>query len=65
MNNWNLRDEQAETIKAVEIRAEIRQIKTMADGTVNITLNLPEDCKEQVKAMLDWLGLEVKAVIVG
>lgn len=52
-------------IKAVEVRAELRQIKTMADGTVNITLNLPEDCKEQVKAMLDWLGLEVKAVIVG
>lgn len=53
-----------EAIKAVEIRAELRQIKTMADGTVNITFNLPEDCKEQVKAMLDWLGLEVKAVIV-
>jgi len=50
-------------IKAVEIRAEVRQIKTMADGTVNITLNLPEDCKEQVKVLLDWLQLEVKAVI--
>lgn len=52
-----------EKVKAVEIRAELRQIKTMADGTVNIVLNLPEDCKEQVKVMLDWLGLEVKAVI--
>ncbi len=51
-------------VKAVEIRAELRQIKTMADGSVNIVLNLPEDCIEQVKAMLDWLGLEVKAVIV-
>jgi len=51
-------------IKAVEIRAELRQIKTMVDGTVTITLNLPEDCKEQVKVMLDWLGLELKAVIV-
>ena len=50
-------------VKAVEIRAELRQIKTMADGTVNLTLNLPEDCKEQVKVMLDWLGMEVKAVI--
>ena len=50
-------------VKAVEIRAEVRQIKTMADGTVNIVLNLPEDCKEQVKVMLDWLGFEVKAVI--
>jgi len=51
-------------IKAVEVRAELRQIKTMADGTVNIVINLPEDCKEQVKVMLDWLGLELKAVII-
>jgi len=34
-------------IKAVEVRAELRQIKTMADGTVNITLNLPEDAKSK------------------
>lgn len=50
-------------IKAVEVRAELRQIKTMADGTVNIVLNLPEDCREQVKVLLDWLQLELKAVI--
>ena len=50
-------------VRAVEIRAEVRQIKTMADGTVNIVMNLPEDCREQVKVMLDWLGYEVKAVI--
>ena len=50
-------------VKAVEVRAEVRQIKTMADGTVNVTLNLPEDCMNQVKVLLDWLGLEVKAVI--
>jgi len=53
----------SDEIKAVEIRAEIRQIKTMADGSVNLTLNLPEDCKEQVKVMLDWLGLEVRAIV--
>ena len=53
----------SEQIKAVEVRAELRQIKTMVDGSVNIVLNLPEDCKEQVKVMLDWLQLEVKAVI--
>jgi hypothetical protein len=51
-------------IKAVEVRAELRQIKTMADGSINLTLNLPEDCKEQVKVLLDWLGLEIGAVIV-
>lgn len=54
----------SEDIKAVEIRAELRQIKTMADNSVNIVLNVPEDCREQVKVMLDWLKLEVQAVIV-
>jgi hypothetical protein len=50
-------------IKAVEVRAEVRQIKTMADGSINVVLNLPEDCREQVKVLLDWIGFEVKAVI--
>ena len=47
----------------MEIRAEVRQLKTMVDGSVNLTLNIPEDCKEQVKILLDWLGLEVKLVV--
>ena len=51
-------------IKAVEIVAELRQIKTMADGTFTITLNLPEYCADQVKVMLDWLLEEVKIVMV-
>ena len=50
-------------IHAVEVRAEIRQIKTMSDGSINVILNLPEDCKEQAKKLIDWHGLEVKAVI--
>lgn len=50
-------------IRAVEIRAEVRQIKTMADGSLSVTLNLPEDCKEQGKILMDWHGYEVKAVI--
>ncbi len=50
-------------IKAVEIRAEVRQIKTMADSSVNLILNVPEDCIEQIKVMLDWLGLEIKAIL--
>ena len=54
----------SDEIKAVEIRAELRQIKTMADGSVNVVLNLPEDCKEQVKVMLDWLSYEIGAVMV-
>jgi hypothetical protein len=50
-------------VRAVEVRAEVRQIKTMADGTVNVVLNLPEDCMPQVKKLLDWIGLEVTAII--
>ncbi len=53
----------AKSIKAIEIVAEVRQLKSMADGSINLTLNLPERCKEQAKVLLDWLGLEVKAVI--
>ncbi len=56
-------EKKKQEIKAVEVRAEIRQIKTMADGTMNIILNVPEDCKPQVKQLLDWLGLEVRALI--
>lgn len=52
------------TVKAVELRAELRQVKTMADFTVNVTLNLPEDCREQVKVLLDWLGDEIGLVLV-
>lgn len=63
MSSEKSSENSAKGVKAVEIRAELRQIKTMADGTINITLNLPEDCKPQVKVMLDWLGLEVGAVI--
>ena len=53
----------SDEIHAVEIRAELRQVKTMADHTFNVTLNIPEDCREQVKKMLDWLGMELRGVI--
>lgn len=50
-------------IKAVEIRAELRKISTMVDGTANLVLNVPEDCREQVKQLLDWHHMEVYCVI--
>lgn len=50
-------------VKAVEIRAEIRQIKTMADHTINVTINLPEDCLPQAQILLGWQGDEVRAII--
>jgi len=57
------KDPAAIPLKAVKIRAELRQIRTMVDGSINVILNLPEDCKEQVKVLLDWLGLEIGAII--
>ena len=50
-------------IKAVEIRAELRQIKTMSDGSANIILNIGEECREQVKIMMDWHHLEIRGVL--
>jgi division protein CdvB (Snf7/Vps24/ESCRT-III family) len=58
-NYINIMDE----VKAVEIRAELRQLKTMVDGSVNVTINLPEDCREQAKKLMDWLGLEIRGVL--
>jgi hypothetical protein len=49
--------------KAVEIDAEVRQIKTMADGTVNLTLNLPEYCMPQAKILMGWVREMVTAVV--
>lgn len=49
---------------AIEARAELRQIKSMVDGSYNITLNFPEDCLEQVKTLMGWLALDVKVVVI-
>ena len=53
----------AEAIKAVEFEAELRQVKSMADRTYNVTLNVPEYCLPQVKELMGWLANEVKVVI--
>lgn len=50
-------------IKAVEIRAELRQVKSMVDHTVTITLNLPEECVPQAKILLGWIGDEVRVLM--
>lgn len=42
----------------------MRQVKTMADFTLNVTLNIPEHCKEQAKKLIDWQGKMVRLVVV-
>lgn len=49
---------------AVEFEAELRQVKSMADGTYNITINVPEYCLEQVQTMMGWLKELVQIVMV-
>lgn len=51
-------------VKAIEAIAEVRQVKTMADYTVTVSLNLPETCKEQSKKFIDWQGKMVKIIVV-
>ena len=51
-------------VKAVEFEAELRQIKSMVDGSYNVTINIPEYCLEQVRVMMGWLKDAVKVVIV-
>jgi len=41
---------------AVEYHAEIRQVKSMADHTTNVTLNFPEYCKKQSAWFLEHTG---------
>ena len=53
-----------EDIRAVELVAELRQIKTAVDYSVTVTINIPESCKEQVKSLLDWQGKMIRIVAV-
>ena len=51
-------------IKAVEAVAELRQIRTLSDGTFSVQLVLPEYMLEQVQVLMGWLKDEVKVVMV-
>lgn len=53
----------AGAVKAVEIRAELRQIKSMVDHTYNLTISIPEDCKSQAQILLGWILDEVHILI--
>ena len=52
----------SDAIKAVEFVAAVRQVKTMADGTANVTLNLPEYCIDQAAWFMKHQGEMVKSV---
>jgi hypothetical protein len=48
----------------LEAIAEIRQVKTMADYSVNVVLNLPEPFKPAAKMFMDWQGKMIRIVAV-
>jgi len=45
--------------------AEVRQVKTMCDGTVNVTLNLPEYHLGEAQQLLAMIGEMVTCAIAG
>ena len=50
-------------VHAVEFEAELRHMKSMADHTWNVTINVPEYCLEQVQQMTAWMNCMVKIVM--
>jgi hypothetical protein len=49
---------------AIEFEFQMRQVKSMADHSINITLNLPEYCTEQAAALMKHIDDAGRAVIV-
>ena len=49
---------------AVEFVAELRQIKSMADGTYNVIFNFGEEQLEQTQLMMGWVRDLVRGVFV-
>ena len=52
-----------DAIRAVEVRAELRQLKTKSDGSVDWIFNVPEFCIPQTKVVLDWLQCDLRLVV--
>ena len=61
----DVRDDEGDLAEpvAVEFEAEMRQVKSMADGTYNSVLNVPEYCLPQVREMMGWLKELVRVVM--
>ena len=51
------------TTNAIEFKGEIRQIRTMVDGSINCIINMPEECIDQAKVLLGWHHLMVRGVM--
>ncbi|RLI53672.1 MAG: hypothetical protein DRO87_11255 [Candidatus Thorarchaeota archaeon] len=58
-----MNDHDVEIIKAIELECEVRGLRSMADHTWNLTLNIPEYALDQTKVLTGWLQDLVKVVI--
>jgi len=50
-------------IKAVEIEGTIKRLRTMADGSIDLTINLQESCTPAAGKMLEWINEFVGGVL--
>lgn len=50
-------------IRAVELDAEIKQVKSMGDHSYNVILNVPEYCLPQVKQLMEWVLSAARVII--
>ena len=57
-------EQRLEEPQVVKFDAELRQIKSMVDGTYNLVLNIPEYCLPQTQTMMAWLKSQVDVAVV-
>lgn len=50
--------------QVVKFEAEMRQIRSMSDGTFNLVLNIPEYQLTETQTMMAWLKGQVDVAIV-
>ncbi len=51
------------SLRCIEFNAALTQVINMPDGTVNITLNLPEPFQAGVRVMRSWAGEELSVTL--
>jgi hypothetical protein len=50
--------------QVIRFNFQVRQVKSMADHSVNVTLNLPEYCQEQAGQLLKLIDAFGEAALV-
>lgn len=50
--------------ESIKFDAEVRQIKSMADGSFNLIINIPEYNLEQAQELMGWLRDQIAVAIV-